>query len=138
PVPRPPYNEIHNSLAWGTINKHPHLFQITMPIHIDRLRLLSNTHPNQPFVESICEGLTNGFWPWAVTQGSNAPLIVDNAALQRVKNPLDLAFMQEQRDEEIALGRFSKAFPSLLPGMTSIPLWVVPKPHSNKLRLVVD
>ena len=46
--------------------------------------------------------------------------------------------MEEQRDEEVRLGRFSGAFDTLLPGMTTIPLWVVPKPHSDKLRLVVD
>jgi hypothetical protein len=49
-----------------------------------------------------------------------------------------MKFIKEQRDEEIALGRFSAPFDVLLPGMTTIPLWVVPKPHSDKLRLVVD
>lgn len=33
---------------------------------------------------------------------------------------------------------FSEPFDSLLLGMTTIPLWVVPKPHSEKLHLVVD
>ena len=46
--------------------------------------------------------------------------------------------MEDQRDEEIRLGRFSDAFSVLSPGMTTIPLWVVPKPHSDKFRLVVD
>ncbi|KAF8813432.1 hypothetical protein BYT27DRAFT_7084856 [Phlegmacium glaucopus] len=137
-VPKPPPNEICNEVAWSTIRNHPHLFQITTPIKVERLRSLSVTHPNQPFVDSICEGLVNGFWPWAVTHTSDAPVIVDNATLQRVKDPVDLAFMREQRDEEIVLGCFSEVFPSLLPGMTTIPLWVVPKPHSDKLRLVVD
>ena len=42
-------------------------------------------------------------------------------------------------DIEVALVRFSPAFgPDLLPGMTSIPIGVVPKPHSDKLCLVVD
>jgi len=46
--------------------------------------------------------------------------------------------MRDQRDEEIKLGRYSVAFDMLLPGMTSILLWVVPKPHLDKFRLVVD
>jgi len=46
--------------------------------------------------------------------------------------------MREKRDEEIRLGRFSEAFATLSPGMTTIPLWVVPKPHSDKSSLVVD
>ena len=33
---------------------------------------------------------------------------------------------------------FSPPFNILLPGMMTVPLWVVPKPHSDKLRLVVD
>jgi hypothetical protein len=49
-----------------------------------------------------------------------------------------MSFILEQRDEEIKLGRFSEAFDELSPGMTTIPVWVVPKPHSDKLRLVVD
>ncbi|KAF8814652.1 hypothetical protein BYT27DRAFT_7081565 [Phlegmacium glaucopus] len=138
PVPKPPPNEIHNKVAWRTIRDYSHLFQITTPVKVECLHALSVTHPNRPFVNSICEGLVDGFWPWAVTYASDTPAIVDNATLQRIKDLVDLAFMQEQRDEEIALGRFSEVFPSLLLGMTTIPLWVVPKPHSDKLRLVVD
>ena len=86
----------------------------------------------------MCKGLVVGFWPWATTSNSKAPSIVDNSRLQRIKNPDHLKFISEQRDEEIRLYRFSPAFKTLSPGMTTIPLWVVPKPHSDKLRLVVD
>jgi len=44
----------------------------------------------------------------------------------------------ELRDEEIWLGHFSEAFSELSSGMTTIPLWVVPKPHSEKSHLLVD
>ena len=91
-----------------------------------------------PLVESTCKGLKTGFWPWAITVNSSAPSIVDNATLQKVRNPDHLQFMREQRDEEIRLGRFSEAFATLSPGMTTIPLWVIPKPHSDKSCLVVD
>jgi len=47
---------------------YPHLFKIVMPIKVDVFRTLLMTHPNQPFIESICKGLTEGFWPWADTK----------------------------------------------------------------------
>jgi hypothetical protein len=99
---------------------------------------LLSPHPNRPLVTSVCQGLQEGFWPWARTEHVHPPSIVDNASLQKIKNPEHLSFIHEQRDEEIALGRFSEAFTPLLPGMTTVPLWVVPKPHSDKLRMVVD
>jgi hypothetical protein len=138
PLPEPPENELSSTEKWEVIRARPHLFRITTPIHVDRFYELLSTHPNRPPVESMNKGLRVGFWPWAITLGSDAPSIVDNAQLQKVKDPTHLRFMNEQRDEEIRLGRFSCAFNVLSPGMTTIPLWVVPKPHSDKLRLVVD
>jgi hypothetical protein len=138
PLPQPPENELLSVKKWEVIRTHSYLFQITTPIHVDRLRFLLSEHPNRPLVKSVDEGLKHGFWPWAVTENSTAPSIVDNARLQKVKDPAHLRFMNEQRDEEIKLGRFSCAFSTLSPGMTTIPLWVVPKPHTDKFRLVVD
>jgi hypothetical protein len=138
PVPEPPRNELLNADKWNVINSQPHLFRISTPVKVDRLYQLLTTHPNRPLVESICKGLKIGFWPWAITHDLDAPSIVDNANLQKIVNPDHLRFMMEQRDEEIELGHFSVAFETLLPGMTTIPLWVVPKPHSDNLRLVVD
>lgn len=138
PVPDPPQNELVSTEKWNTINSRPHLFRITTPINTNRLYEMLASHPNRPLVESMCKGLRVGFWPWAVTDGSDAPSIVDNAVLQKLKDPKHLWFMGEQRDEEIKLSRFSDAFTTLSPGMTTIPLWVVPKPHTDKSRLVVD
>jgi hypothetical protein len=138
PVPEPPWNELLNVQKRETIERQPHLFRITTPIHINRFRDLLVTHPNRPLTESIFKGLESGFWLWAVTQGSDEPSIVDNAHLQKITDPVHLDFIEEQRDEEINLGCFSAAFDTLSPGMTTIPVWVVPKPHSDKLRLVVD
>lgn len=138
PVPSPPPNELNNQVALTTINTHPHLFRITTPINVERFYSLLATHPNRALVESVYRGLKEGFWPWAVTAHSAAPLIVDNANSQVIRDPKHLEFMRSQRDEEMALKRFSDPFDHLLPGMTTFPLWVVPKPHSDKLRLVVD
>jgi hypothetical protein len=86
----------------------------------------------------MCRGLRIGFWPWVTTLNSNAPSIVNNALHQQIRNSEHLQFVCDQRDEEIRLGRFLCAFSTLFLGMTTVPLWVVPKPHSNNLRLVVD
>ena len=64
--------------------------------------------------------------------------IVDNST-HVIQDPAHVLFVHEQRDYEIQQGRFSPSFGQhLLPGMTAIPIGVVPKPHSNKLWLVID
>jgi hypothetical protein len=132
-VPKPPLNELMDIQKLNIIKNHPHLFHITTPIHINRFRNLLAAHPNRPLIDSVCEGLEHGFWPWAVTHESNAPPIVDNARLQKVRDPIHLLFIEEQRDNEIRQNRFSSAFDALFPGMTSIPLWVVPKCSESDL-----
>ncbi|KAJ3808463.1 hypothetical protein F5876DRAFT_67260 [Lentinula aff. lateritia] len=52
PLPRPASAEFEN-LAWDTIQKNPHLFQVQTPINADRLERMLHAHPNQPFVNSI-------------------------------------------------------------------------------------
>lgn len=50
------------------------------------------------------------------------------------KTDVQLAFIEEQLQEEIRLGRVSKSFgEELLPGMYSVPMHTVPKPNSDKL-----
>ena len=138
PFPTPPENELNNPVALDTIRNYPHLFKIVTPLDVDRLESLLALHPNRPAVASMCHGLRVGFWPWAITEGVPRPLVVDNSS-RPLTDEKHVSFVRAQRDAEIALGRFSPAFgPDLLPGMTSIPIGVVPKPHSINLRLVVD
>jgi hypothetical protein len=86
----------------------------------------------------VCLALHTGFWPWAVTDDLSIPVTWDNSD-RCLKDPAHAKFIREQCDIEIALSQFSPSFGrDLLPGMHSMPLWVVPKPHSEKLRLVVD
>jgi hypothetical protein len=55
------------------------------------------------------------------------------------KDQRELDFICGQRDKEISMGRFSESFgESLLPGMYSMPIHAVPKPHSTDLRLVTN
>ena len=68
PLPRPPQSELQNSFANQTIIAHPDLFKITCNINVKKLNDLLQDHPNQPFVQSVIVGLTEGFWPWAEPQ----------------------------------------------------------------------
>ena len=109
------------------------LFKIVTPIKTDVFQNLLSDHPNQPFVRSVCRGLREGFWPYADEKPDTYPDTWDE-----VRPPLSddraCQFLRDQRDEEIALDCYSPAFGTdLLPGMYSMPVHVVPKPHSEKL-----
>ena len=137
-LPSPPENELNNEATHATIRLHPHLFHLVTPVNIDRLEYYLSSHPDHTLTHSIILGFREGFWPFTITENSPRPSIVDNSSCV-IKDPAHVQFVHEQRDYEIRLGRFSPSFGSdLLPGMTSIPIGVVPKPHSDKLRLVVD
>jgi hypothetical protein len=125
-------------VALKTLADHADLFRIVSPIDVDAFESLLADHPNQPFVRSVVVGLREGFWPWADTQPGIYPETHDASDFP-LKDDRERIFVRQQRDEEIALGRFSPSFGrELLPGMYSMPIHVVPKPDSQKLRLVVN
>ena len=116
-----------------TINHHPDLFIVSTPINIDNFEDLLINHPNPPFVKSVINGFRNGFWPWADTHIGTYPHTLDKS-LGDHKNQKELDFICEQCDKEINIGCFSKGFrEKLLPGMYSMPIHAVPKPHSTDL-----
>ena len=86
----------------------------------------------------MCCGFQEGFWPCAITEGVVCPLVVDNSFCL-LSEESHINFAHEQHDVKVALECFSPAFgPELLPGMISISIGAVPKPHLDKLHLVVD
>jgi len=126
-------------IAAQTVAVHPDLFKIVTPINVRRFEELLDGHPNPSFVLSVCRALREGFWPWADTSDAAYPSINDNSMHTGTKTDSQQRFIHDQLDEEIRLGRFSQSFgPHLLPGMYSVPIHTVPKPHSDKLRLIVD
>ena len=138
PLPRPPPDEFSNSEAMTTIHQNPHLFRIVTPIKVNQLESLLTSHPNQPFVSSVCVSFREGFWPWAHTQKESYPVTWDFSD-RPPKTEREADFLRGQRDAEITAGRYSEGFGSqLLPGMYSTPVHAVPKPRSEKLRLVND
>jgi hypothetical protein len=137
PLPRPPDSELHNEIANSTICDHPNLFKVVCNIKIDVFADLLSDHPNQPFVQSVIAGLREGFWPWAEP---NTEYPTTNEFPQHPpRNEEECLFLLSQHDIEIKADRFSKPFGSkILPGMNTVPVHSVPKPHSDKLRLVVN
>jgi hypothetical protein len=138
PLPTIPPFELENAEAVNTIKDNPELFKIITPVNVDRFEELLKTHPNRPFVESVCKGLREGFWPWANTQHGTYPHIVDESlGMPQKKEEVD--FLRAQRDHERSKGRFSGPFGrDLLPGMHASPIHAVPKPRSQKLRMVIN
>ena len=138
PLPRPPPEELANRDANITIDRNADLFQIITPINVDRFEELLKTHPNKPLVESVCTSFREGFWPWANTRKEEYPITWDFSK-RPPKTEREASFLRDQRDIEISAGRYSENFGTdLLPGMYSTPVHAIPKPRSEKLRLVND
>jgi hypothetical protein len=136
PVPHPPSSIVDDLVVHSTITALPNIFKIVTPIKVDSLWNLLTSHPNQPFVNSICKALSLGFWPWAEFP-DDYPIIVDKSD-RPPQNDAESTFLESQHDIEIASGRFSESFgPDLLPGMVSIPIHAVPKTDEN-LHMVMD
>ena len=140
PLPSPPKNELQNRVARRTIAKNPDLFEITTPIKVDALEKHLKDHPNQPFVKSVVRAFKNGFWPWADTSDPSLPTTYDGSRQrQRITDKAKAKFIQQQRNEEVELGRWSKPFgQKLLPGMYASPIGAVPKSTPGKFRLIID
>ena len=138
PLLSPPDDELNKQVALGTIACNPLLFKLVMPINVNLFEFCLTTHPNQPFISSVCCGFREGFWLYTSSGRANQPTTVDNS-YHPLKDDAHLAFIHEQCDIELTLHCFSPAFgPDLLLGMTTVPIRVVPKPHSDKLQLIID
>ena len=138
PLPRPPLNDVSNPITSKTIADHPDLFQVKTPIKVDVFENLLKSHPNPAFVSSVCVGLREGFWPWADTMRDGFPITHDESR-PTPNDDTRSSFIRDQCLKERHKGYFSAPFgPELLPGMYSMPIHAVPKPHSVDLRLVND
>jgi hypothetical protein len=126
PLPMPSKVDYQNLEALATIQSHPHLFQIVMPINVLCLKHLLVDHPNQNFVNSVCRSLCEGFWPWANTSKVGYPITWDYSACPTATEE-QMQFLREQQDAEISKGRYFEAFgPDILPGMYSLPIHAIP------------
>ena len=134
PLASIPEVELSNIIACDTINHHPGLFTVSTPIDVDVFEDLLVHNPNPLFVNSVVKGLCDGFWPWADTHIGEYPDMLDES-LDDPKDQGQLDFICAQWDKEIEAGCFSCSIvEELLPGMYSMPIHVVPKPHSTDFR----
>ncbi|KAG1904348.1 uncharacterized protein F5891DRAFT_1184557 [Suillus fuscotomentosus] len=139
PLPRPPPSEFENVPALTTIANNPDLFQVSTPINIDWFEtiLTQANHPNPPFVRSVCQGLREGFWPWADTQYGTYPVTWDIPS-PTPSSSLERDFLHSQILKEESVGRYSRNFePNLLAAMYSMPIHAVPK-EGGKFCLVTN
>ena len=139
PLPRPPATEENNPITSKTIHDHASLFYVSTPINVDRFQHLLRNHPNPLFVQSVCEGLHDGFWPWADTLMDGYPT-THNASNSLPSTDREATFLCEQVHTEETKGQLSAPFHGdLLPGMYSMPIHAVPKTlHSTELRMVTN
>ncbi|KIJ53335.1 hypothetical protein M422DRAFT_125192, partial [Sphaerobolus stellatus SS14] len=62
PLPSPLASKLSNPITLHTIHQYPDLFKIVTPINMTHLHKLLLLHPNQLFVELVCQGFHKGFW----------------------------------------------------------------------------
>ena len=138
PLVGPPELELKDEAVTKTLRENSHLFKIVTPVRVEVFESYLSTHPNRAFVQSVCNGLWEGFWPWAITTQPGYPQVNDESK----PAPADARraeFLRAQRDVEVLKGRFSPPFAyDLLPGMYSMPIYAVPKPTTINFRLVTD
>lgn len=134
----PPESELRNVAVAQSLLENPHLFQVVTLIHIEVFKSYLETHPNRAFIQLVCQGLQEGFWPWATTMRPGYPLVDDELKLP-LSDEGKAKFLRKQHDVELAKGRFLDPFKhDLLPGMYSMPIYGVPKLNSLDFRLVTD
>jgi hypothetical protein len=63
PLPSIPPHVLADPVIAGTIARAPHLFNVSTPLHVDLLERWLRPHPNRPLVDSVVQGLRQGFWP---------------------------------------------------------------------------
>ena len=79
PLSRPPFKEISNLIALKTITDNLFLFQVKTPINVETFQSLLENHPNPDFINLVCMGLHEGFWPWADTLHDGFPITHDKS-----------------------------------------------------------
>ncbi|KAF6756998.1 hypothetical protein DFP72DRAFT_809721, partial [Ephemerocybe angulata] len=136
PLPSPPHHVLEDPDVTSTLESHPHLFRIVTPINIDRFEQLLSSHPNRPFVDSVLDGLRNGFWPWA-SYPTDYPSTHEASTLPP-QDETQREFLFKQRDIELEKGRYSEGLRALLPGMKTTPILAVPKDGGSDLRMVTN
>jgi hypothetical protein len=134
PIPLLPSTELSNPIILDMLESHPHLFDIVMPINVDHFEALLVSHPNWPFVRSICQGLCHRFWPPGANTHAGIYPNTHNESLPTPSDPAWAMFIKNQCDIQVHQHHFFASFgQTLLPGMYCMPTYAIPKPNSSDL-----
>ncbi len=104
PLPSIPEDDLKHEWVTNTIHEYPYLFKVVTLIRNDSLRLVLQTHPNCPFVDSILLGFQDGFWPAA-----RSDMLIsqqhghDNCRQDESLDDVIQEFLRNQHDVEIGL-----------------------------------
>ncbi|KAK4702187.1 hypothetical protein P7C70_g4038, partial [Phenoliferia sp. Uapishka_3] len=137
PLPAPPPLAFDCEVSWRTINENPSLFSHGHTIDTHAFIGALDGHPNRPWVESLEERFSEGFWP---AHNGMTPVPPDPNKYSRAfrqPNEKDAAFIELTATEERVKGWISPAFPTLLPGMVASPWWVA-RSDNHRDRIVTD
>ena len=105
------------------------------PINLHLLFSFLCRHPDQVFASYIFRGLRDGFRIGFAHQSHTPVPATGNHPSSRERPRIISAHLQE----ELQLGRIVHSPPALLPPRVHTnPIGLVPKPHSDKWRLIVD
>jgi hypothetical protein len=136
PLPSVPQWAKDDVVCAGTLNPAPHLFSIDTPFNVGLLRSLLASHPNQPLVESVLEGLTVGCWPGYVGDADSLNSLAPGPP-PPILSDADHDFIAQQLLKDFEQGFLSEAFKELLAGMIVSGTFVV-RIDGRKPRGVVD
>lgn len=132
PLPDPPPLS-DDPTADFILSRYPDLFKIVCPYNIPRLKVLLQDHPDKPFVDSVLKGLHSGFWPMSALPSDR---INDYQNQKSCENHQEI--LEKQSEEGVQGCRYSREFSTLLPGMKVVPLCLIPKKGSEKMRVCSD
>lgn len=132
PLDDPPPLESDPRAAYA-LSQYEGLFSIVSPVDADMFEFLLSNHPNQPFVRSVVRGLRGGFWPMCDIPSDSISFTPNHKVCDEAPDLLSAACA-----EEVAAGRYSPGFHTLLPGMKVSPLLLVEKKGSSKKRVCTD
>ncbi|KAF8984513.1 hypothetical protein BDQ17DRAFT_1436997 [Cyathus striatus] len=108
PLPHPLSEILNHPFICSLIRNNPDVFKIVTPLKVEQFEFYLASHPNKPLVDSFCLGLHVGFWPFAHHR-DDFPLTHNESYNQPSQTPDEEAFLYSQRNQEVALGRFSKS-----------------------------
>ncbi|KAF9496615.1 hypothetical protein BDN71DRAFT_1389181, partial [Pleurotus eryngii] len=133
PLPSSPDHLLEDAAITNAIHLADDRIFVDTPFDVAKLDKQLSDHPNQPFVQSVLQGLREGFWP--LDEGDWK--LEDSIQVETyATSEKDLEVIRASRDKEVVLGRWSKGFDCLEKGMIVSPLFVVWQ--HGKGRLVID